>query len=76
MIILKWLSYISSYAEWSDYCRQSLLCLGLPDPAACIFEYINDDSDRELLGDFLQAWHNKLSPILQASGMESLTVDI
>ncbi|SDW99710.1 putative DNA primase/helicase [Nitrosomonas communis] len=50
---------IASYAEWSDYCRQSLLWLGLPDPAACIFKYINDDPDRELLSDFLQAWHNK-----------------
>jgi putative DNA primase/helicase len=50
---------IASYAEWSDYCRQSLLWLSLPDPAACIFEYINDDPDRELLGNFLQAWHNR-----------------
>ena len=47
---------IASYADWSDYCRQSLMWLGLPDPAACIFEAMNDDPDRELLGEFLQAW--------------------
>jgi hypothetical protein len=47
---------IASYSHWSDYCRQPLLWLGLPDPAACIFEAMNDDPDRELLGEFLQAW--------------------
>ncbi len=50
---------IASYADWSDYCRQPLLWLGLPDPAACIFEAMNDDPDRELVGDFLQAWFAK-----------------
>jgi hypothetical protein len=50
---------IASYSDWSDYCRQSLLWLGLSDPAACIFEAMNDDPDRELLGEFLQAWFNK-----------------
>jgi hypothetical protein len=47
---------LASYGDWSDYCRQSLLWLGLPDPAACIFEAMNNDPDRELLGEFLQAW--------------------
>lgn len=50
---------IASYAEWSDYCRQSLLWLEFPDPAACIFESMNNDPDRESLGDLLQAWHDK-----------------
>lgn len=50
---------IASYAEWSDYCRQPLLWLSLSDPAACIFEAMNDDPDRELLGEFLQAWFAK-----------------
>ncbi|NOT13783.1 MAG: hypothetical protein HOP23_18480 [Methylococcaceae bacterium] len=50
---------IASYADWSDYCRQSLLWLGQADPAACIFEAMNDDPDKELLGDFLQAWFEK-----------------
>lgn len=50
---------IATYAEWSDYCRQSLLWLGLPDPAACIFESMNDDPDRELLGEFLRLWFDR-----------------
>lgn len=49
---------ISTYADWSDYCRQSLLWLGQPDPAACIFEAMMDDPDRELLGEFLMVWHD------------------
>ena len=47
---------IATYTDWSDYCRQSLLWLGLPDPATCIFETMNEDPDRELLGEFLQTW--------------------
>ncbi|MGJ0428420.1 DNA-primase RepB domain-containing protein [Methylobacter sp.] len=50
---------IASYSHWSDHCRQPLLWLGLPDPAECIFEAMNDDPDRELLGEFLQAWFTK-----------------
>lgn len=48
---------IATYADWSDYCRQPLLWLAQPDPAHCIFEAMRDDPDRELLGEFLQAWH-------------------
>lgn len=54
---------IANYAEWSDYCRQSLLWLGLPDPAACIFESMGEDPDRELLGEFLQAWFNRYANV-------------
>lgn len=50
---------IASYSDWSDYCRQSLLWLGLPDPANCIFEAMNEDPDRELLGNLLIAWFNR-----------------
>ena len=50
---------IVSYTEWSNYCRQTLLWLNLPDPAACIFEAMSEDSDRELVGEFLQAWFSK-----------------
>ncbi|MBL0011357.1 MAG: hypothetical protein IPP22_10900 [Nitrosomonas sp.] len=49
---------IATYADWSDYCRQPLLWLGLPDPAACIFEAMKEDPDRELLGEFMHAWHD------------------
>jgi hypothetical protein len=50
---------IASYGDWSNYCRQPLLWLGMPDPATCIFEAMNDDPDREILGEFLQAWFNQ-----------------
>ncbi|TXI42120.1 MAG: hypothetical protein E6Q59_01190 [Nitrosomonas sp.] len=49
---------IATFADWSDYCRQSLLWLGFPDPAACIFEAMMEDPDRELLGEFMQAWQD------------------
>jgi len=57
---------IASYTDWSEYCRQPLLWLGLPDPAASIFEAMNEDPDRELLGEFLQAWQAKFgkTPVL------------
>ncbi len=45
--------------EWSDLCRQLLLWLGLADPAACIFESINADSDREQLGIILLSWRDR-----------------
>jgi len=54
---------IASYSGWSDYCRQSLLWLGLPDPAACLFEAMNDDPDREILGEFLQAWFTRFGKV-------------
>ncbi len=54
---------IASYANWSDICRQPLLWLGLPDPAACIFESMNDDPDRELLGNLLLAWFDRFGQI-------------
>ena len=48
---------IASFKCWSDWCRQPLLWLGLPDPARCIFESIQDDPDRERLGSLLLVWH-------------------
>lgn len=50
---------IATYSDWSDYCRQPLLWLGLADPAVCIFESMNDDPDRELLGEFLRLWFDQ-----------------
>lgn len=54
---------IATYADWSDYCRQPLFWLGLPDPAACIFEAMMEDPDRELLGDFLRAWFDRFGQV-------------
>lgn len=50
---------IATYSDWSNLCRQPLLWLGLPDPAACIFESMLDDPDREQLGHMLHCWHDR-----------------
>jgi hypothetical protein len=47
---------LASYEEWSELCRQPLLWLGLPDPAEKVFQTMNDDPDRELVGRLLTAW--------------------
>jgi hypothetical protein len=41
---------IASYGQWSNWVRQPLLWLGLPDPAKRIFEQLAQDPDRETLG--------------------------
>ena len=47
---------LASFPDWSRWVRQSLLWLGLPDPAACVFEQLAQDPDRETLGRLLAAW--------------------
>lgn len=50
---------IASYGEWSDLCREPLLWLGEPDPAAAFRHQLEDDPDAETLKEFLTAWHGK-----------------
>ena len=47
----------ASYETWSSLIRQSLLWLGLPDPAERIFEQLAYDPDKELLARLLTSWH-------------------
>jgi hypothetical protein len=49
---------IATYGDWSNYCRQVLLWLGLPDPATSLFIALNKDPDREILGCLLHAWYD------------------
>ena len=49
---------IASYTEWSDLCRQPLMWLGLPDPATNMFNTMNDDPERDLLGHVLRTWYD------------------
>jgi hypothetical protein len=47
---------IGSYEAWSLQCRQPLLWLGEPDPAASVIQQVRNDPDNEMLGAFLSAW--------------------
>ena len=47
---------IASYGQWSNWVRQPLMWLGLPDPAKRVFEQLAQDPDRETLGRLLHAW--------------------
>ena len=49
---------LASYGQWSAWIRQPLLWLGLPDPAARVFEQLAQDPDRETLGRLLHAWRD------------------
>ena len=49
---------IATYGDWSNYCRQVLLWLGLPDPAKSLLIALKRDPDREILGCLLHAWYN------------------
>lgn len=47
---------IATYGAWSDYCRQSLLWLGLADPATSLLDQVTHDPDGDPLVDLLHAW--------------------
>jgi hypothetical protein len=55
------LSPIATYGgRWSDFCRQTLVWLGLEDPAAGLIEQLREDPDRAVLGRLLTAWHEHI----------------
>jgi len=47
---------IASYGAWSDYCRQTLMWLGLPDPATSLLDQVTHDPDSDPLAELLHAW--------------------
>lgn len=49
---------IVTYNDWSKWCRQVLLWLGLPDPATSLLRALDDDPDRQILRRFLHAWYD------------------
>lgn len=51
---------IGSFEQWSDLCRQPLLWLGLPDPAASIVEQLHHNPDQDAFRDLLKAWHAEI----------------
>lgn len=50
---------IASYDDWTDLCREPLLWLGEPDPAAAFRQQLEDDPDAETLKAFVVAWYRK-----------------
>lgn len=50
---------LASYSEWSNWCRQPLLWLAQPDPAASVFKGLKEDPSHLLLGRVLAGWHEK-----------------
>jgi hypothetical protein len=46
-----------SFPQWDQLVRQCLLWLGLEDPVQSIFEQLDTDPERELLGRFLVNWY-------------------
>lgn len=50
---------LNSYEQWSDWCRQPLLWLGLPDPVERLFTIMNEDPEREQVGRILAAWRER-----------------
>lgn len=48
-----------SYNEWTEFCRQPLLWLGLPDQIGSLYDAMEEDPERELLGLLLNAWYEK-----------------
>ena len=64
---------INSFSEWSQYCRQSLIWLGLDDPAACVFDSMTYDPAREELGFFIVAVLSKYN--VRAISVKSIAED-
>lgn len=49
---------IATYGdEWSDFCRRTLIWLGLPDPATALIEQVEFDPENEQFGLVLREWH-------------------
>lgn len=46
----------AGYEEWSNFCRQPLLWLGINDPTESMFQAMEEDPERDILLRFLDAW--------------------
>ncbi len=50
---------LASFTQWTELIRSPLVWLGLPDPAKTLFDSMNSDPDREVLGRLLFLWHRQ-----------------
>jgi hypothetical protein len=67
---------VASFSQWSDWVRQALLWLDLPDPVASLYQKMNNDPDRELLGRFLRSWKSVIgsSPTMIRDALTTLEI--
>lgn len=49
-------SPVGTYDEWSRLCRQTLIWMGLPDPAQSLIDQVSHDPDRQALAALLEVW--------------------
>lgn len=47
---------LAGFSEWSEFCRQPLLWLGMADPIASVFSTMAEDPERELLDRLITCW--------------------
>jgi hypothetical protein len=50
---------LAGYGAWAAWCRQPLMWLACPDPAASLFKAMSEDPDRATLLRFLDCWHEQ-----------------
>lgn len=51
-------SSIASYGgAWSNFCREPLIWLGLPDPATTLLEQVRQDPEADTVLQLLREWH-------------------
>jgi len=50
---------LASFVNWSDWCREPLLWLDQPDPAASIFTGLKNDPTQVLVGRVLTGWYQQ-----------------
>ena len=48
---------------WSDYCRQPLIWLGLPDPATALLKQLNHSPDQEALASLFEGWYEAFGSV-------------
>jgi hypothetical protein len=54
---------VSYSGDWSNYCRQPLLWLGLTDPATTLLDQLKNDPDAEKLSDLMTEWYREFGSI-------------
>lgn len=50
---------LASFMQWTELIRSPLVWTGMPDPAKSLFDGMNTDPDREVLGRLLFLWHRR-----------------